>query len=490
MSDRRYKTGLNRQQTMLLPPSVDEYVSETNTVRAVDAYVNTLDLERLGFTYTDAASALGGQPAFPPSALLKLYLYGYLNRIRSSRRLAREACRNLELIWLLQGFEPSHATIANFRKDNLDALKKTNRDFIEVCRELKLFGGEEVGIDGTFMQGNASKASIHREETLRKQAAKLEKEIDAYLAELERNDRDECDTPAEDAALAEKIERLRARQAQTQARLAQLEQSGATQLSETDPDARLLTKRGHTIAGYNVQIAVDAAHKLIVCHEVVNDGNDSQQLAPMAIKTKEILEVNHLVVDADAGYDNQEQIKTCVDTGITPYVPLADKDAQTRQAGRFVRGEFTYDAQADCYRCPMNQILVRQGSLNKNGKQLHKYASKASVCDHCEQRVHCLPDKTPYRQLYRWEHEEIIEAHRERMRQTGREHMKTRAALAEHPFGTLKNDMGWQHFLMRGLAKVRAEMALQVLGYNFKRVLNIIGIDAFAAYLEQRVMAW
>jgi len=477
---------------MLMPPSIEDYVSETNLVRAIDVYVDALDMATLGFAYTDAGSELGGQPAYPPGSMLKLYLYGYENKIRSSRMLERETARNVELMWLLQGFTPSHAAIANFRKNNVDALKNVNRDFVRLCRELNLFGREEVSIDGTFMRGNASKASIHTQEKLEKRAPKLAQDIEKiekYFAQLEENDRSERDKPTEDPKLAQKLEKLKERQAKTKARLEKITESGATQVSETDEDARLLKKNGQVTAGYNVQIAVDNKHKLICAHEVTNDGNDSQQLAPMALKAKEALGVDRLKANADAGYENAPQLKECLDNGITPYVPLADKNAQVREQGRFERTEFTYHAESDSYQCPAGEVLKRSGSQKKSTKLSHKYAAKASVCKACPLAKKCLPEKTGYRQILRWEHEEIIEQHRQRMAQTGREQMKTRASCAEHPFGTMKESLGWRQFLMRGLDKVRAEMNLQVLAYNFKRVLNILGITAFKNHLNQRVMA-
>jgi transposase len=488
MTSRRYKVGRNREQVDLLPPSLEEYVSPTNEVRAIEAYVESLDLRVLGFS---CAGNLGneGQPAYPPSMLLKLYLYGYMNRIRSSRRLERETRINIELMWLLEDFKPSHATIANFRKDNLKGIKAVNKDFVQLCREMNLYGGEEVGIDGTFMRGNASKASIHLQEVLEKEAEKIEQSIEKYLAELEKTDLSEKDLPkTEDAQLPEKLKRLRERQSRCETRRKQLETSGEKQLSETDKDARLLNKRGQTIAGYNVQIAVDSKHKLLVCNDVVQDNNDTQQLEPMALKAKEILEVDGLVVDADKGYENHQQIKACEEANITAYVPLADKAAQTRAQGRFIHDEYTYDAQTDSYQCPAGQTLSRQGNQNKNGKIQHKYVSKASSCKECKLKQQCLPEKTRYKQLYRWEHQEVMERHRSRMEKDGREHMKNRSGLAEHPFGIMKIQMGWLHFLMRGLEKVRAEMNLQMFSYNFQRVLKLVGIDAFKNHLNAQNM--
>jgi transposase len=391
MSLRKYKVGRNRQQTDLLPPSLEEYVSATNVVRAIDAYVDSLDLVELGFSNTKTKSK-EGQPAYPPSMLLKLYLYGYMNRVRSSRRLEREAKINVELMWLLEDFKPSHATIANFRKENLKGIKAVNQDFVQMCREMGLYGGEEVGIDGTFMNGNASKASIHTQDKLEKETEKLAQSIENYLAELEKTDQSETDLPeTEDSKLPEKLKKLQERQARYKQYLEQLKESDEKQLSETDKDARLLNKRGQTIAGYNVQIAVDLKHKLLVCNEVVQDGNDSQQLEPMAMKAKQTLEVDSLEVDADKGYENHQQIKACEDANITPYVPLTDKAAQTR--GRFTHDKYIYDETTDSYQCPAEQTLSRQGSQNKNDKIQFKYVSKASICKECELKQQCLPKK-------------------------------------------------------------------------------------------------
>ena len=502
MTTRRYKIGQDRQQVSLLPPSLDEYVSENSLVRAIDLYVDSLDFAALGFHNTETTNIRGdGQPAYSPNVLMKLYLYGYINRLRTSRLLEREACLNVELMWLLQGLKPSHATIANFRKENLEAIKAVNRDFVKMCRELDLYGGTEVGIDGTFMHGNASKASIYTKDKLDKKAEWLAKEIaqiEEYFTQLEQNDAQEQDSPptsTEDAALAEKLERLKIRQREYHERQEKLEASGETQLSETDPDARLLTKRGQTLAGYNVQIAVDSKYKLLLHTEVVTDGNDVQQLEPMAFAAKEALDVDSLIVDADSGYDNPEQIKNCVDNDITPYVPTVNREKAAQEKGRFSHSDFSYDAETDTYRCPEEQVLTFQGTQRKKsnkGKKVktnYRYASQSSVCATCPQRTKCLPEKTGHRQIYRSEYETVMDQHRARMEADGKGHMRTRAALAEHPFGTIKTQMGWQHFLLRGLEKVRAEMNLQMLSYNFKRVFNIIGITAFKNHLNGRNMA-
>lgn len=423
-----------------------------------------------------------GQPAYEPKIHLKLYLYGYLNRTRSSRRLEAECYRNLEVIWLVQGQRPSYKTIADFRKDNLEALKAVNRDFVGVCQELELFGAELVGIDGSFMRGNVSKENIFTAERLKRSLGYIDADIRKYLEELEHTDQQEEGGAASDPQLAEKLEKLRARKQHRTEQLKQLEESGETQIAEVDEDARLLNKRGGTVAGYNVQIAVDSKNKLLVTGEVVQDGNDEQQLAPMSQAAKAVLGVEKLETTEDLGYFNAVQIKECIEKGITPYVPEPDKQAQTRQAGRFVRNDFTYDAEANLYRCPNGQELHYSTTHQKGGKWILFYRSSAPVCAQCPLRSQCLPKKNPYRRVTRWEHEAVIEKHRERMAEKGAEMLRQRASICEHPFGTLKLWCGWTHFLLRGLKKVRAEFSLLMLAYNFKRVLSLQDLAAFRAY--------
>jgi transposase len=486
MAKRNYKAGIDRQQTFLLPPRLDEYVATDNPVRAIDTYIDSLDLPKLGFKNAGGELA-PGQPAFPPAALLKLYLYGYLHRVRSSRRLEAECVRNLEVIWLMEGLRPGYKTIADFRKDNLKALQQVNRDFVQLCKELDLFGAELVGIDGSFFRGNVAKKSIYTAERLKRALKHIEQDIGKYLHELEQADQQEGQLVRPDPALGEKLNKLRERQKKRTQQLQQLEESGEKQIAEVDEDARLLSKKGHgTLAGYNVQTAVDAKHKLIVTGEVVQDGNDEQQLAPMAKAAKAELGVAELTTVQDRGYFNAQQIKECQEEGITPYVPEPDKQAQARQQGRFSRDEFTYDAQANCYICPAQQVLKFSSSIQKRGKTIHFYRSQAAACGQCVLRAQCLPKKNKYRQISRWEHEEVIEAHRMRMRTDGAEKMRQRAQLCEHPFGTLKCWCGWAHFLLRGLAKVRGEFSLLMLCYNFKRVLTIFGLEKFRSVCLQR----
>ena len=489
MTSRRYKAVTNRGQITLLPPSIEDYVQETNPVRAIDAYVNTLDLSKQGFQNA-SGGICAGQPAYPPEALLKLYLYGYINKVRSSRRLERETYRNLEVIWLTESLCPSYKTIADFRKNNSKALTATNRDFVLLCKELQLFGAETLGIDGSFFKADASKDSIYTADKLDKQLRQLEQKITAYQEQLAQ--KDEADNQAglgslvEDQQLGEKIAALKEKQATKKALQKKLQASNDKQISTIDPDARLLSKRGQTIAGYNVQIAVDAKHKLIVAEAVTQDGNDSQQLMPMINKAQDILESTNLSALADSGYYEGNQIKQCEDQNIIAYVAIPDKSKAIKAQGRYTRDQFSFNAETNSYTCPQGKQLVHCGTSRLiNNKSYDRYVSKASACKHCPVRGQCLTDKASIKELMRWEHEDVIQRHQARMKNS-KGIMRQRSALVEHPFGTLKRRAGWDHFLMRGLEKSKGEFSLMVLGYNFTRVLNILGIDALRDYCAQR----
>ena len=494
MTNRPFKTGVSREQPSLLPPRIEDYVGRDNPCRAIDGYVCALDLGKLGFRHA-APGGGSGQPPYDPADLLKLYLYGYLNQIRSSRRLEREARRNLELIWLLKGLAPGYRTIGNFRKDNWAALKAANRDFVLVVHELGLLGGALVAIDGAFFHGDASKASIATRKRLAEQVAALDRDIESYGGAIEANDAEEEARSAGDddrrngggGGVAQELAALLAKRAKAQADLDRLAESGETQLSKTDADARLLTKNGQTIAGYNVQIAVDEKHKLIVASEVVNDGNDTGQLHRMAEAAKAALAAETLTVVADVGYYNGETVKSCEEGGIVPYVPQPDRTGRLAAQGRFSHEDFAYDAEEDAYRCPAGARLKPMNGFKTDpaGKRHIVYVSRKSTCATCPLRGRCLTAKAPKRTIYRWEHEEVVERHRARMKDAGAL-MRRRASLAEHPFGTLKCRAGYRHFLVRGFDKVRGEWSLMALCYNFARVLSILGFDGFTDYLARR----
>jgi transposase len=489
MTNHTFKTGISREQPSFLPPRVEDYVDHSNPVRAIDAFVDALDLKRLGFRRPGSGGA-AGQPPYDPADLLKLYLYGYIHRIRSSRCLEREARRNLELIWLLKRLEPGYRTIANFRKENWAALKAANREFVLMARELGLIGGEVVAIDGAFFDGNASKASITTRKRVAERLSALERDIEAYRATLSKNDAAEDAQPpvagsgTNDAS--RKMAELMAKRAQVQADLVRLEASGETQLSRTDEDARLLSKNGQVVAGYNVQIAVDEKHKLIVASEVVNDGNDTGQLHKMAKAAKDELEAKTLTALADTGYYNCSGLKACEDDGIVAYVPQAKRTSRLEAQGRFSHEEFVYEAENNVYRCPAGQVLKPSEGRKINGGRVEiRYTSRKSDCDACSLRARCLSAKTPTRTIQRWEHEAVLERHRQRMKDAEAQ-MRRRAEIAEHPFGTLKCRAGYRHFLVRGFNKVRGEWSLMALCYNFSRVLNVLGLGALVAYLAKR----
>lgn len=496
MTNRTYKTGAAREQLSLLPARIEDYVEADNPVRAIEAYVGALDLEKLGFRHAEPGRG-AGQPSYDPADLLKAYLFGYTNRVRSSRGLEHAARINLELIWLLKGLTPGYRTIAKFRQDNWAALKAANRNFVVLARELGLFGGVLVAVDGAFFHGDASKASIKTRKRMAEELATIERDIEAYGDVLGANDAaEEAHSPAGEGGgtghdgVAQKLAALMAERAQAEAALQRLDESGQTQVSRTDPDARLLSKRDHRVAGYNVQIAVDDKHKLIVASAVVNDGNDTGQLYQMAKAAKEALEASRLTVVADVGYHNGDTLKDCEEDGIVAYVPQADRTGRLAAQGRFCHEDFVYDAGEDAYRCPAGALLRPMNGLKTTpgGKRNRLYVTRKSACDPCPLRGRCLTEKVSRRTVYRWEHEDVIERHRERMKDAGAL-MRRRAELAEHPFGTLKCRAGYRHFLLRGFNKVRGEWSLMALCYNFTRVLNILGFDRFMAYLAERIAA-
>jgi transposase len=489
-----FKSGIDRDQLSFLPPRIEDYVDRNNPVRAIEAYGTAVDVAKSGFRQPGSDGG-PGQPPYDPRDLLKLYVYGYVHRIRSSRGLEREASRNLELIWLLKGLKPGYRTIANFRKENWTALKAVCREFVLMMRELGLVSGERVAIDGAFFDGNASKASITTRKKLAERLAALDRDIEAYGAALEANDLAEAagssvegDGGGRDGEdVAQKVAALMEKRAKVQTDLARLEESGETQLSRTDRDARLLSKSGQTVAGYNVQIAVDDKHKLIVASEVVNDGNDTGQLYKMAQAAKEELGVETLTVLADTGYYNSSALKDCEDNAIVAYVPPAKRSGRLEAQGRLSHQEFIYDAEADAYRCPAGKLLTpgEGRKINTGGRIEIRYTSRKADCDVCPLRSRCLSAKTPTRTIYRWEHEAVLERHRARMKDAEVQ-MRRRAALAEHPFGTLKCRAGYRHFLVRGFDKVRGEWSLMALCYNLSRVLNIIGLGRLIEYFAER----
>lgn len=474
-----YIQGSDRHQTHLFPASLEEYVSSNNPVRFIDAYVELLDMEKLGFTHARLAST--GRPPYRPQDLLKLYIYGYLHRIRSSRALERETHRNIELLWLLGKLQPDFKTIADFRKNNSEPLKNVCVEFVLLCKNMELFGGELVAIDGSkFEAVNHSSASFTRK-GLRQALAATARQLQEWLEQLDQGDHDDSSGPS-GQDLSQKIAGLQTWRSKLEALDRLLEESGETGGSISDPDSRKMrTGHGGRDVCYNVQIAVDSAHKLIIAHRVSSEATDLHQLLPMAREAKAVLAVEALEVVADKGYYNTEQIAGCHPEHITCYVPAPQGNGgQSRDL--FCKEDFTYLSALDGYRCPARHFLPYKSTVTKGGKRTRIY--ETSACQGCGLRSRCTTAKKGNRRMYRWIHEGIIEAHKERVRQNP-EKVKRRGQLAEHPFGTLKRAMGHGYFLTKGLEKVSAEMSLSVLAYNMKRVLNIVGIER----LMEAVMA-
>jgi len=473
---KRFIEGSDRGQWTLLPECLDEWIDESNPVRAIDAFVEALDLVELGFEVEPAGT---GRPSYHPSVLLKLYIYGYLNRVHSSRRLEREAGRNLEVMWLLGRLVPDDKVIADFRKDNGSAIRKVCVRFVELCRKLGLLTKASVAIDGSKFKAVNDRDKNFTRNKMDRRRKQLEESVARYLSQLDTADRQE---PSEaltvkTAHLKEKIAKIGEEMKKLEAIEKQMLASPDQQISLTDPDARSMATsgRGSGMVGYNVQIAVDTQHHLIVAHEVTNEGHDRAQLANMAAKAKEALGVEELDAVADRGYFDSLEILACEQAGITVTLPKPITSGSVAE-GRFGKQDFVYCTGKDVYRRPAGQELSYRYTSTEDGKVLHRYWSTA--CPECALKPQCTTGLQ--RRVTRWEHEHVLEDVQQRLDKNP-EAMRVRRETAEHPFGTLKARMGTTPLLMKTLPKVATEMALSVLAYNFTRVINILGVKPLRA---------
>ena len=469
---KRFIDGIDRSQGLLLPERLEDYVHEDNPVRVVDAFVDALDLSALGFAAADRAA--GGRPAYHPAALLKIYIYGYLNRIQSSRRLEREAQRNLELIWLTGRLTPDFKTIADFRRDHGAAITAVCSQFVELCRSMNVFSHAVVAIDGSKVKGVNNRDRNFTVGKIKARRKQLDESVARYLAELDRADRDPSLLPeGRIPRLKVKLATVREQMARLDVIEQQLEQIPDHQLSLTDPDARSMASsgRGTGTVGYNVQAAVDAEHHLIVAHEVTNVGNDRAQLSPMAKKARDALGVERMTALADRGYYSAKEILACEDAGIIPLVPKP-LTSSSKADGRFDKRDFVYDAATDEYECPAGERAIHRFVTIEHGLTLHKYWS--SACPRCPIKSECTP--SDYRRITRWEHEQVLERMQIRLDGSPQAAVARRQTV-EHVFGTLKHWLGTTPLLTRTLPRVRAEISLAVLAYNLKRMINIIGIQ-------------
>ena len=477
---KRFVEGTDRGQSTLFPECLEDWIGEDNPVRVIDVFVGELDLAGLGFG--GVAPEATGRPSYHPSGLLKLYIYGYLNRVQSSRRLEREAAHNVEVMWLSGRLVPDHKTIADFRKDNGSAIRKVCARFVALCRTIGLLTQASVAIDGSKFKAVNNRDSNFTRAKMERRMAQIEESVARYLQQLDTADRQE---PSEalktkTSGLKVKIEKLK----QEMRRLAVLKvdmlATTDQQISLTDPDARSMATsgRGSGVVGYNVQVAVETEHHLIVTHEVTNEGSDRSQLSPMAKAAKATLGVEKLDAVADRGYFNGEEILACEEAGIMVTLPKP-MTSNSKAEGRFGKQDFRYVAEEDVYVCPAGERLAYSYTTEDKGLVVHRYATKA--CRHCAIKHNCT--KGNERRIKRWEHEHILEVVQRRLDEHP-EKMRQRRETVEHPFGTIKARMGATHFLMKTLPKVATEMALHVLAYNLTRVMNIIGVQPLLAAIR------
>ena len=469
---KRFVEGSDREQSTLFPECVADWIGEDNPVRVIDVFVDELDLAELGFGGVDPE--VTGRPSYHPAVLLKLYIYGYLNRVQSSRRLEREAGRNVEVMWLTGRLAPDHKTIADFRKDNGRAIRQVCARFVALCRAMGLLTQASVAIDGSKFKAVNNRDRNFTRAKMERRMAQIEESVARYLQQLDSADRQEPSEAlkAKTSRLKEKIVKLK-EQMQRLAKLrVRMLAAPDQQISLTDPDARSMATsgRGSGVVGYNVQVAVDTAHHLIITHEVTNVGTDRSQLAHVSKETKATLGAESLDVVADRGYFNSEEILACENAGITVTLPKP-MTSNSKAQGRFGKQDFRYVAQQDVYICPAGERLAYHYTTEENGLVLRRYWTNA--CQSCAIKHSCTTGKE--RRITRWEHERVLEAVQRRLDEHP-EKMRQRRETVEHPFGTIKSWMGSTHFQMKTLKHVGTEMALHVLAYNMKRVMRILGV--------------
>jgi transposase len=477
---KRFVEGADRSQSTLLPECIDDWIGEDNPIRVIDVFVDELDLGALGFGGVDPKAT--GRPSYHSSCLLKLYIYGYLNRVQSSRRLEREAGRNVEVMWLTRRLSPDHKTIADFRKNNGRAIRQVCARFVALCRKMGLLIQASVAIDGSKFKAVNNRDKNFTHAKMERRMTQIEESVARYLQQLDSADRQEPSDALQTKTshLKEKIEKLKGEMRRLDSLKAQMLATPDQQISLTDPDARSMATsgRGSGVVGYNVQTAVDTKHHLIVTHEVTNVGSDRQQLKKMAEAAREALGTETLTAIADRGYYNGEQIKACEDAGIVPLIPKSFTST-SRADGRYDKSDFVYIAKRDAYRCPAGEYAIRRFTSIERGMAIYKYWS--SACPRCALRAKCTTGD--YRRIGRWEHEQVLDRMQARLERDP-SRMQLRRQTAEHPFGTIKAWMGATHFLCRTSSKVSAEMSLHVLAYNLKRVMRIMGTGALMEALR------
>jgi len=475
---KRFIEGENRFQSTLFPESLEDYIAEDNAIRVVDAFVNKLDLKQLGFDRAEPSAT--GRPGYQPATMLKIYVYGYLNRIQSSRRLERESHRNVELIWLTGRLMPDFKTIADFRKDNRKAIRRVCMEFVGVCRELELFSATLVAIDGSKFKAVNSRDKNFTRKSVKRRLKKTQANIDRYLAKLDAVDKEEPEIREVTAQeLKQKIASMEAKMEELEGYEAEVEAHPDKQVSVTDPDARSMMKAGGgSTVGYNVQTAVDSKHHLIAAHEVTNAPSDRSQLTSMAGQAKTALDAKTFTVIADPGYYKGEEIVDCYAAGIKALVPKVDTSG-SKAKGRYSKADFRYDAERNEYVCPAGQRLTYRFDSVEHGQRLWVYMTYQ--CASCPLQAKCTTGNA--RRIKRWEHEKVLETAQAELKKHP-DAMRQRKRLVEHPYGTIKHWMGSTHFLMKRLPNVQAEMSLHVLAYNLRRAINVLGVPKIMEQLQ------
>jgi transposase len=453
--------GQSRDQATLFPERLDDLIGDDNAVRVIDAFIESLDLKVLDFVKIESQAT--GRPPYHPGDLLKLYLYGYMHQVRSSRRLERECQRNVEVLWLLNRLAPDFKTIANFRVDNRSALMRVCRAFMQFCRSQSLYGGEQVAIDGSKFRADNSVGKVTHKADLEKQLKRLDQRIDAWLDTLQDNDDD--DQPPTGGNTRAALEALQAERETLTERIKAMDDAGISAQPDSDPEARLMR---HGNIGYNVQSTVDGKHRMIADVDVVQDASDLKQLYRMARRTQLQLGSPELEVLADAGYSNGKLLKRCQAHGMRPYVPVQRAMNNQCGGGYFDKTAFSYHAKGDYYECPAGERLPKKTKSSKD--RLYLYTSEG--CGQCRLRAQCTASKQ--RWVSRHFEEDVLSEVADRTAANPLM-MRRRKGMVEHPFGTLNRRMDGGRFLVRGLQKVKAEMALAVTAYNLTRAINLLG---------------
>ena len=472
-----YKTGTPRNQIGMY--SLEDLLGEKALVRVIDRFIEITNLEELGFTKTIPSTT--GRPAYSPTALCKLYVYGYENGIRSSRKLERETNRNIEVMWLMDALKPCHKTISDFRKDNLRPLQKLFREFVKLCKSWDLIGGEVIAIDGSKLKASNNKKNNFSRKKIETRLNAIDEKINNYLAELEAQDKqDKSDESSLNPEKVTELQDLLSRKERYENYKKQLEQTGENELSTVDPDARLMgNSRGGVEVSYNVQSAADAKHSIVVAYEVSTNPSDQHQLGYMVKKVKRVLKLKRFTALADKGYYNGKDLLRVKKHKVLAIVSR-QKPSDSKTLPKAYRSEnFQYNESTDTYTCPQGHTLKNQSSKSA----IRQKYFNAAACNSCPHQSECITGKAKHRTITRGQYSKLYEQ-TDRIFVKNKELYKRRQEIVEHPFGTIKHTMNGSYFLLRTRRKVRVEVALLFLGYNLKRAVNVLGFDDIMARLD------